>query len=780
MKINFYKYRVLFYLQFFAFVILNAQDQHSLFETIPADLFSGVKPLKFGNILCTSRGTVLVAYSMGLSEIDKMQIEVTLTTSTLTDEKGNKMYLGKNSNIFKDQYESRVGIKLICEGPDKIIYVVSDNNNIGIIYYQLGKAIGFPPFNFLGEDGKQKTITTIWIDGEGTLFIGTNTDTIYTVANATKIFKLNTQDQKILPFMPGLDKDSNFVVTQGARTINKFSLGPGIIPYSFAQDSEDARIMLIGTNNGLYGYDKQTGQSINYFKDEKNGAVTITNLETNKLGSVIWFSTLEKGMARYNIFTKSIRFFEYPKKITGDTVKFPVNTFSRKSMNEFFVAIDDSLPAVFNTETGKYSFINDTIFSKMPNRTKDIKADALGNLYISKGGSFYWSKTWMQKNAQAFKTDSSLYGPFITDIMLGGIRYNSKEGFFQRDELLKEINLKYDENKIEIYYSCRGILPDSLIFAWKMDNYSNDWIVSPYSVFGEGTNMISFDNLKPGKYIFRVKAKNASHDWLGKRIELVINIANPYWQTWWFWASVITGLSLLIFFIVKLRVNTVRKQERIKAEHEKELLQMEAKALRSQMNPHFIYNCMNSIKSLIQLKDEDKSIRYLTTFSKLIRTLFQNSDKRLISLYDEIETCRLYVQLEAMRLNYKLTYEFNIDPNLDLKSVMVPALIIQPFIENAIWHGIVPKGEGNITITVKGNSDVVICEVDDDGIGREMSKLNKPVTPVIHESRGVHLSQARLNLGNLLNEMNATIETKDKYNDGVAAGTLVTLTFNLN
>src|SRR5678815_1429286 len=94
---------------------------------------------------------------------------------------------------------------------------------------------------------------------------------------------------------------------------------------------------------------------------------------------------------------------------------------------------------------------------------------------------------------------------------------------------------------------------------------------------------------------------------------------------------------------------------------------------------------------------------YLTTFSKLIRTVFQNSDKRQISLYDEIETCKLYTMLEGMRLNGKLQYSFNVDPDLDLKSVMVPALIVQPFIENAIWHGIVPKEiGGSVNINING------------------------------------------------------------------------------
>jgi len=222
------------------------------------------------------------------------------------------------------------------------------------------------------------------------------------------------------------------------------------------------------------------------------------------------------------------------------------------------------------------------------------------------------------------------------------------------------------------------------------------------------------------------------------------------------------------------------EKEKMLTHHHKELLKLEAKALRAQMNPHFIYNCMNSIKALIQNDDKLRSIEYLTTFSKLIRTIFQNSDKRQISLYDEIETCKLYTQLESMRLNGKLEYSFCVDPNLDLKSLMVPALIIQPFIENAIWHGIVPNDGGIINISVKGNEEVIFCEVDDNGIGREMSKLNKPITPVTHESKGVHLSQQRLNLEKMLNDTNTSIEIIDKYDNNIATGTRVKLSFNLN
>ena len=224
------------------------------------------------------------------------------------------------------------------------------------------------------------------------------------------------------------------------------------------------------------------------------------------------------------------------------------------------------------------------------------------------------------------------------------------------------------------------------------------------------------------------------------------------------------------------------EKEKMRTYHEKELLKLEAKALRAQMNPHFIFNCMNSIKALIHEREEDKAIIYLTTFSKLIRIIFQNSDKRETSLFDEIEICMLYTQLESMRFGDKFSYSFCVDETIDLKSVMVPALIIQPFIENAIWHGIMPKENGGVlNVKLTRENEVVRCNIDDNGIGREISirqKLKRSLTT--HQSKGMHLTQTRLDLDNLLNDRNASINIIDKKNnEGNAEGTTVVLEFQM-
>ncbi len=313
--------------------------------------------------------------------------------------------------------------------------------------------------------------------------------------------------------------------------------------------------------------------------------------------------------------------------------------------------------------------------------------------------------------------------------------------------------------------------PGQVRYQYILENYDQEW--SPVTTQTSAT----FGNIYEGNYTFKVKAQSPDGIW-SEPVEYSFKVLPPLWRSKGFIFLYIIATGTILFFIIRYRVASVRKKEQEKAKHEKDLLELEAKALRAQMNPHFIFNCMNSIKSLIQQHEEEKSVNYLTTFSKLIRTLFNNADKKEISLYDEIETCKLYLRLEAMRFDAKFSYAVAIDENIDLKSIQVPALIIQPFIENAIWHGIVPKGaNGNIELTVKQRSDAVEIIIDDNGIGREASLQNKTEAKIGHQSKGVNLTQSRIELNNLLQQRKAKLDIIDKKNEiDKSLGTTVVIT----
>jgi sensor histidine kinase YesM len=259
---------------------------------------------------------------------------------------------------------------------------------------------------------------------------------------------------------------------------------------------------------------------------------------------------------------------------------------------------------------------------------------------------------------------------------------------------------------------------------------------------------------------------------------------NKYWQLLQTGIYFSFPLSLMVYVTLRFGEMIKEREEQMlkKQKMNKELLELEARALRAQMNPHFIFNSLNSIKSLIHKHENEKAAGYLTTFSKLIRTLFQNSDKREVSLLEELETCRLYAQLERMRFGDKVDFVFNVDERIDLKDIKVPALILQPFIENAIWHGLVPKETGGkVLVSVKQNNGAVECIIDDDGIGRELSAQHKAGYEATHQSKGIGLTQSRLELDNMLNDREDSIRVIDKKDEnGMSSGTKVILTIKEN
>ena len=246
-------------------------------------------------------------------------------------------------------------------------------------------------------------------------------------------------------------------------------------------------------------------------------------------------------------------------------------------------------------------------------------------------------------------------------------------------------------------------------------------------------------------------------------------------------ALTVTTTWTAIYFAVHY-IRDLKKTEYEKAALRVSLAEMETQSLRAQMNPQFIFDGMNSIRSLITKNENDKASNYLTTFSKLIRTLFQNSDKKEISLFEEIETCKLYTQLEQMRSDNKIDFVFNIGETIDLKDIKVPALLLQPFIENAIWHGLVPKESGGkVTVSINEKDDGAECVIDDNGIGRELSKQNKAQYEAIYQTKGISLTQTSLELDKLLKEQKASVTIIDKRNEsGEPGGTKVIISFKEN
>lgn len=214
----------------------------------------------------------------------------------------------------------------------------------------------------------------------------------------------------------------------------------------------------------------------------------------------------------------------------------------------------------------------------------------------------------------------------------------------------------------------------------------------------------------------------------------------------------IIALSVSILISLKQKVKNQHiisaKNEEIKtSNYKRKLTDLEMKALQSQMNPHFIFNCMNSINRMILAGESDEASRYLNKFSKLIRITLENSENSSISLEAELEMLETYIQLESVRFKGMINYTIQIDEALDPTEIYLPSMVLQPFIENAIWHGLMHKNEpGNINLAIHEENDLLRCVIEDDGVGREMALQLKEQIPSKNKSLGIKITEERLKL----------------------------------
>ena len=232
-------------------------------------------------------------------------------------------------------------------------------------------------------------------------------------------------------------------------------------------------------------------------------------------------------------------------------------------------------------------------------------------------------------------------------------------------------------------------------------------------------------------------------------------------------------------------VNQLKEKTRIAQENmslKQRATELEMQALRAQMNPHFIFNSLNSINSFILQNEKEQASEYLIKFSKLIRLILQNSMSPLISLSKELEALALYIELEALRFEDTFEYDIRYSNELDTLSIKVPPLILQPFVENAIHHGLIPKNApGHLLIDIHENEDRLLFTVKDNGIGRDKAAKLRANTRHMHKSLGLTVTSERINaLANDDSNTPSTLEIHDLFSpSGKADGTEVHIDLKL-
>jgi hypothetical protein len=330
--------------------------------------------------------------------------------------------------------------------------------------------------------------------------------------------------------------------------------------------------------------------------------------------------------------------------------------------------------------------------------------------------------------------------------------------------------LRYDQNRIAFRFGLMDFIPDNTNrYYYKLEGVDKDWIENP------DQSMISYNALPPGNFKLHIKATDASGKLVGNEQIIPFTIRAPFWKTTWFRLLAAAMIAGIVYALYRYQQRKQREKQLQK------MLMAESRFmnLRLQMNPHFLFNSLNSIQHLVVTKQHAEAYQYLTLFSHLLRSVLQYAERDFISLDTELEMLKMYLKLEAMRFKDSFQYEIIVDETLDQEEVMVPSLLVQPFAENAIWHGLLKKeGEQRLTISFSGADECLTCRVTDNGIGREKAAAMKQQQVDIPscESKGIRIVKERLGLLEQRTGKKSYIKITDLYTSNgerQPAGTMV-------
>jgi hypothetical protein len=306
----------------------------------------------------------------------------------------------------------------------------------------------------------------------------------------------------------------------------------------------------------------------------------------------------------------------------------------------------------------------------------------------------------------------------------------------------KHLTLRHDQNVITFEYVALDYSsPQTIEYQYQLTGFDTAWQQVGHR------RSATYTNLDPGAYTFRVRATNGDGVWGSKEAAINITVLTPWWRSWWFRGLVFLTLATLVAAFYQYRIRQIREKEAIRANLNQRIVEVKMEALRSQMNPHFIFNCLSSLKSYSENNEPEKASLHISKFAKLLRQILEQSASDVIPLEIELETLQHYVELEQMR--YKnFDFAMIINPDVLERNIKIPPLIVQPCLENAIWHGLQYKktGRGYLRLQVVVQGGECQITVEDNGIGRAASQALKVHNRNAHISHGINITEERVAL----------------------------------
>ncbi len=696
----------------------------------------------------------------------------------------------QNSNIlncFYEDYERNLWI----------------GTNAGLFKYR-----GSPFVSFTAQDGiTSNLIYGIIRDSKDNLWIGSQGGGLFKYDNKTftqydtrKGLKAKTV-YAIYEYSPGilwLATDEGLTIFDG-KVFSKRKDSSGVFNKQINYIYKDSKgnIWLAGKDE-VYKYNGKTFLRLG-FKGRNENAQVWTILED--MQGTLWLGTYLGGLIKYD----------------GKTFTECSNQLGFKNDSYLTSLIDKEGIIYFGCLDGVWMY-NPATPSIKPtnfNKTDGMSSDLVYSLTFGLRQDEIWAGTNQGLNqidiAEYKKTGQKSIIPFGKEEGFTGVECNSNGTWVDEDGviwfgtvygLIKYDPNEYIENKAESKISITGfslfyndtLLNDSVHLAYSDNNitfnYSGICLTNPgkvkYSYILEGfENQMSppskerfatYSNLPSGTYTFKVISANNENLWNREPATFTFTINRPFWKTWQFNIALVLIIIICLLLSIRFRIRQIKNREKQKTELNKKIANIESQALRAQMNPHFIFNTLASIQDYISSNDTDAASTYLTKFAKLMRKIMENSKQQLITVAEEVEALKLYLELEVMRFKQKFEYHIKIDPSIDKNYDQIPSMLIQPYVENAIKHGLLPnEGNGKIEVILEKQGDTILCTIEDNGVGRKKSMESKSNQIQQHKSMGMTITQERLSVLNSSLKSNIFVEIIDLYENGAPSGTKVKL-----
>ncbi|MFN8274288.1 MAG: histidine kinase [Flavobacteriaceae bacterium] len=522
----------------------------------------------------------------------------------------------------------------------------------------------------------------------------------------------------------------------------------------FEQDNE--KNIWIGTNYGLYEY-KSDRQVKNWIQINPELQVSILDLFYDAANDFLMIATSSKGLF---IMQKNKIIYHITNRQGLNSVS--CNTIKKLTDHYYMIGSNNGINGIV---LGKNKFEVKNLNALLGLKNKKVNdIDCLNNtVYLATDeGLLYF-------DIQKIRRKKS--HPICR------IEFIKNQNQYWLPKSGKEFCFSYQNNDVSINYTgISYINQNNLRYYYRLGGQSDRWYESRES-------QINYKSLAPNHYTFSVYCVDG-YGVKSKIQTIYFEIETPFWQETWFSLLCILLISLMVYSFVNYRLSQQQKTfesekaaiqlERDKANLEKQMTELEQKALRLQMNPHFIFNALNTIKGYYSEGDVVNASTYISKFSRLLRMLLENTDPTL-SLASEIEMLQLYLELTKIRYKNKFEYEIIVDPKLNRNDTAIPTLLLQPIVENAIIHGLAPKNDpgGMLSVRFELEKNMLKCSVQDNGIGRKASE--KMQTHRDHESKALEITSERIKLFDQQNGQSG-IEIIDLETHQKPSGTLVIVT----